>query len=229
MEVLYSVLFLPSYLQNRPKPFILFFLFITEHKLVLTWWRHRAHWAHNVLFAAVTRDSPIPFFTAQDKINSSQDLSENANIQMKMRISFHYLLSRNVWTVPGSLRATSPIRPPNHKGQGLWGSSAMAEPLSLFTHIFILRSVSCWSIIPCSVSSLAVYGWQLYLEYQVRRKHRGGLSSHPERTGKRRAPKSGFGFKVRHCTRPAMKTAISKANRELKHVRNELMDTGRLR
>lgn len=37
----------------------------------------------------------------------------------------------------------------------------MSEPLSLFKHIFILRSGSCLSI-PCSVSSLAVYGWQLY-------------------------------------------------------------------
>lgn len=85
MEVLYSVLFLPSYLQNRPKPFILFFLFITKHKLVLTWWRLRAHY---VLFAAVTSDSPIPFFTAQDKINSSQDLSENANIQWRWEYPF---------------------------------------------------------------------------------------------------------------------------------------------
>lgn len=119
MEVLYSVLFqqeqdscLPSYLQNRPKPFISFFLFITTHKLVLTWWRRRAHTFCSLRWPET---QPSLFFTAQDKINSSQDLSENANIQMKMRISFHYLVSKNAWTVAGPLRATSPVSPPNHE------------------------------------------------------------------------------------------------------------------
>lgn len=69
----------------------------------------------------------------------------------------------------------------------------MSEPPSLFKHIFILRSVFpvAFPVWRCMDGNFTI----MVLEYQVRRKHRGGLSSHPERTGKRRAPKSGLALK----------------------------------